>query len=166
MESTNVLVLRESKLVYPALHRLNISQSGSNKFEFDEWRWMELADLAITARGFFTNLGGNEDWRDEIFTRYGVLNNHKNGTPLVTWVLEPGPNSALKYQINGSPPDCCAYHIFVPARWGSVVVDMASRGVEWVKAICEGPEYKMVACIGGVKRNLVKRRGLWKILEN
>src|SRR4051812_34165344 len=116
MKNTNVLVIKEIQIVYPSIYHLEISQSGRDKIDFGKWRWMDLAELSLAVKGFLGERIYGSDIRERIFECYGVLNNHNNGTPLVTWVLEPGPNSALEYQVNGDPPESCAYEIFVPAR--------------------------------------------------
>ena len=163
MQSANVLTIKRSRIISPALYHLDLSQSNPGKIRLEAWAWMDLGEVATCVRDHLGEIVP-KDAREAVFERFGCLNGCKEDSkPIVTWILK---FDSVEYVINGKPPRSCAYQIYIPAQWGKAVVDLASRGVDQVLYCPDDLGNNLIGCIGGKYLPLCKRNGAWKILSD
>lgn len=154
--------ITDIKTVLPAPRRATFKCFGPQNDEIaSRWGWVDLHELASIVRvsfaqkdmGELRDFGISEcDMSEDIFGRYGLLNDIGDGNPRFTWATLSTVNPVLVvYGKRPIHPPVDPRLIHVPALWGKNVVAAAEAGIcrvtcsTYPTGVIIGPENKSYA---------------------
>ena len=109
------------------------------------WGWCELyRDVCPIIRVYFAHHGApgfhdfglGEEMKDDIFGRYGLLNDSRDGKPLFTWSIPSTINPILVTKGDRPVhPPIDPHFIHIPAGWVKKVIAAAEQGIVRVTSL-------------------------------
>lgn len=137
--------ITDIRTVLPRIVRASFKGFGyTNDQEASWWGWTPLLELATIVRMSYErqNIRGFHEFglgvhmADDIFGRYGLLNDNKDGKPLYTWatISTVSPLLVISGERPIHPP-VDPHFIHIPMGWAKNVIAAAEEGIE--KITCE-----------------------------